>query len=216
MSQQLEVDYSGGQNNPDPLPQSNIQSVEYTDVYSINFDVGDTCAVPSTVVPGPLNQVYSVSAKGIYYKIGASFNQRIGLLCYIASSALINLAPRSITVKLSKTNPGTALAGNVYARIYDYANSMIEEIGFVAATTLTNVDADYTFTDLNNTDMMQHKSKLVIVYTGGDANNYVNINVSDTDAYDGQNTVLYRMTSDTNGGVESVNPIQELAGTISI
>jgi hypothetical protein len=210
---QVQVEYSGGANNPDPLPQSNIQAVEYTDVYSINYDAGDTCAITSTNEPGPLVSIYSVGTKNIYYKLGASYNQRIGLLCYIATSSLINRAPRQITVTLSKTSAPT---GTIYCRVYDYANSMIQEYSTISAATLTTLDAAYTFTDLNNLDTMQHKSKLCIVFTGGDAANYINVNVSDTDAFDGQNTVLYRMTSDSNGAVESVNPTQDLAGTISI
>jgi hypothetical protein len=93
---------------------------------------------------------------------------------------------------------------------------MIEELANVSVATITNLDLTYTFTDLTNTTIMRHKSKLVIEYTGGDVNNYVNINISDTDAYDGQNTVIYRMTSDSNGSVESVNPVQDLAASISI
>jgi len=209
----VKQDYSGGQNNPDPLPQSNIQSVEYTDVYHINYSIGDTCAVASVSALGPLQQIYSVSTKGLYYKLGAAYNARIGLLCYISTSSLIGLAPRSITVTLSKTLSPT---GTLYARMYDYQNSMIEELANVAVATITNLDLTYTFTDLTNTTIMRHKSKLVIEYIGGDAANYVNINISDTDAFDGQNTVIYRMTSDSNGSVESVNPVQDLAAAISI
>ena len=209
----VKQDYSGGQNNPDPLPQSNIQSVEYTDVYHINYSIGDTCAVPSISSLGPLQQIYSVGTKNIYYRIGAAYNARIGLLCYISTSSLIGLAPRSITVTLSKT---AAPTGTIYARMYDYQNAMIEELANVSVATLTNLDAAYTFTDLTNVTIMRHKSKLVIEFIGGDANNYVNINISDTDAYDGQNTVIYRMTSDSNGSVESVNPVQDLAAGISI
>jgi hypothetical protein len=209
----VKQDYSGGANNPDPLPQSNIQSVEYTDVYHINYSIGDSCAIPSVSALGPLQQIYSVSTKGIYYKIGAAYNARIGLLCYISTSTLIGLAPRSITVTLSKT---AAPTGTLYARMYDYQNSMIEELANVSVATITNLDLTYTFTDLTNVTTMRHKSKLVIEYTGGDVNNYVNINISDTDAYDGQNTVIYRMTSDSNGSVESVNPVQDLAAGISI
>jgi hypothetical protein len=209
----VQQDYSGGQNNPDPLPQSNIQSVEYTDVYNINFSGGDTCAVASISALGPLQQIYSVGTKGLYYKLGAAFNARIGLLCYISTSSLIGLAPRSITVTLSKTLSPT---GTLYARMYDYQNAMVEELANVSVATITNLDLTYTFTDLTNTTIMRHKSKLVIEYTGGDATNWVNINISDTDAYDGQNTVIYRMTSDSNGSVESVNPAQDLAGAISI
>lgn len=209
----VKQDYSGGANNPDPLPQSNIQSVEYTDVYHINYSIGDSCAIPSVSALGPLQQIYSVSTKGIYYKIGAAYNARIGLLCYISTSTLIGLAPRSITVTLSKT---AAPTGTLYARMYDYQNSMIEELANVSVATITNLDLTYTFTDLTNVTTMRHKSKLVIEYTGGDVNNYVNINISDTDAYDGQNTVIYRMTSDSNGSVESVNPVQDLAASISI
>lgn len=212
MSQILQ-DYSGGANNPDPLPQSNIQSVEYTDVYHINYSIGDTCSVPSTSALGPLAQIYSVSTKNIYYKLGAAYNARIGLLCYISTSALIGLAPRSVTVTLSKT---AAPTGTLYARMYDYQNSMIEEFANVSVATITNLDASYTFTDLTNTTKMQQKSKLVIEYTGGDIANYVNINISDTDAFDGENTVIYRMTSDSNGSVESVNPTQDLAASVSI
>lgn len=213
MSGQILQDYSGGANNPDPLPQSNIQSVEYTDVYHINYSIGDSCSVPSTSALGPLAQIYSVGPKNIYYKLGAAYNARIGLLCYISTSALIGLAPRSVTVTLSKT---AAPTGTLYARMYDYQNSMIEEFANVSVATITNLDASYTFTDLTNTTKMQQKSKLVIEYTGGDTANYVNINISDTDAYDGENTVIYRMTSDSNGSVESVNPTQDLAASISI
>jgi len=209
----VKQDYSGGQNNPDPLPQSNIQSVEYTDVYHINYSIGDTCSVASVSALGPLQQIYSVSTKGLYYKLGAAYNARIGLLCYISTSSLIGLAPRSITVTLSKTSAPT---GTLYARMYDYQNSMIEELANVSVATITNLDLTYTFTDLTNTTIMRHKSKLVIEYIGGDAANYVNINISDTDAFDGQNTVIYRMTSDSNGSVESVNPVQDLAAAISI
>jgi hypothetical protein len=209
----VKQDYSGGQNNPDPLPQSNIQSVEYTDVYHINYSIGDTCSVASVSALGPLQQIYSVSTKNIYYKLGAAYNARIGLLCYISTSSLIGLAPRSVSVTLSKT---AAPTGTLYARMYDYQNAMIEELANVSVATITNLDLTYTFTDLTNVTIMRHKSKLVIEYIGGDAANYVNINISDTDAFDGQNTVIYRMTSDSNGSVESVNPVQDLAAAISI
>jgi hypothetical protein len=147
----VKQDYSGGQNNPDPLPQSNIQSVEYTDVYHINYSIGDTCAVASVSALGPLQQIYSVSTKGLYYKLGAAYNARIGLLCYISTSSLIGLAPRSITVTLSKTLSPT---GTLYARMYDYQNSMIEELANVSVATITNLDLTYTFTDLTNTTIM--------------------------------------------------------------
>lgn len=93
---------------------------------------------------------------------------------------------------------------------------MIKELGNVSVPTLTNLDAQYTFQDLTSIVAMQHKSKLVLEYVGGDSSNYININISDSDAFDGENTVLYRMTSDSNGAVESVNPAQDLAGSLSV
>ncbi len=211
----IQQEYSGGQNNPDPLPQSNVQSVEWTDVYNLNFDSGDTCTVPSISALGELRQVFSVSTKNIYYRLGAAYNQRIGLLLYISTSYLAGLAPRSFTCTLSKV-VATSLTGTIYCKIYDYSNAMVQQIDTIDVATLTNLDVQYTFEDLTATTALRHKSKLVIEFSGGDASNYVNINVNDTDAFDGENTVLYRMTSDSNGAVESCNPGQDLAGSLSI
>lgn len=119
---------------------------------------------------------------------------RIGEVANGSKSQLIGKIPKEVDFFLTKVgNPTGIVTMNIRKGIDDSVAATMGTLNAVSMSTNTTM---YTFINRNNTYALKKGDKILVEYSGGDANNYIGIIDSDDDPYDGaQSCSIYYTVS---------------------
>ena len=174
------------------------QSLEYGTQYQVQLIGGsggikDLAGNPLTVTT---TWTFTTAAQTytLVYNVGythdnllsESYSNWIGLKVENSSSQMNQIRPRKVIVQMKKV---LAPTGTLYCQIRSNATTVIKQIGNpLDVSTITTSLMEYTFTESGNAVRLIPGYRLVIAYSGGDANNYVIVRRNESNPFDGTNT----------------------------
>ena len=174
---------SGGQG------ESGIVFKDWFFVYHIGSTDADSCDITGLFSSLGADVAYEVTSGDITYDLYAGFKTNAGI--YIASngSRLWSIVPKKIRVILSKFGLPT---GNVIISANDGNGKFQFQFGKIAADLLTPEPEEYEFEIKDNRIALQTSWTIWISYLGGDAENFVKVDVKTGNPFDGRNTTAIR------------------------
>lgn len=162
------------------------------------------------------NIVYSVAGNAYDNLQGTNGNVETGILLNSNRSKLVGIIPNNYTVILKAVGALTGIVYLVWERSNDNGQSYsdLRAIGSITASTIPTLSEQiYTFNDSGNTNTMQYFDFIAVRYQGGNSSNYLQVKISNYDAFDGSNTCNGKFDYTFNNG--NIYTSVDMAGTIS-
>jgi hypothetical protein len=197
----------GGEVPPPPVAQVTI-SKQFTDMFHVAQNAGESCDVTGTITPLPYSELWNVNAttpaaySNLHVAAGGFI--RCGIM-HKSASLLNNMLPKEITVIVKKIGTPT---GPMNLLVYDVnestgAGTFKRQFGvnFDVAALVTGQDTTVTFTSANETLRIGggrgNAYVLSFSTTGSTATNCIAARFAGVDALDGANTCWVTSTNGT-------------------
>jgi hypothetical protein len=179
----------GGEVPPPPVAQVTI-SKQFTDMFHVAQNAGESCDVTGEITPLPYSELYDVSSTTptAYFDLYTGQHSRAGI--YVTTSSLLkNMLPKVVSIPMLKMGTPT---GNIKLELWNItgAGILVRQIGTTVniANLPSGTEGTVVFTQDDNTDRFGTNYGLLINYVGGDINNKLRLRIAAADPFDGANT----------------------------
>ena len=162
--------------------------------WNLNFISGDACGVGKNPETRPLKMIYDlqgdVFAEGKHYRRFGIFVNKASESDPTKNSIFNKQTPRAFNY-IAKRQGLVSLPGNIYYKIRDINYNEVADLGFTAASIITNSEQTIPVTFPNNIRQMRQGDHLSIEYDGSTQTDFLRIKVKQTDSIDSDNTILF-------------------------
>lgn len=195
---------------PPPPPPEVYQTAELEMMWNINFVSGDPCNVNAPPEAVGYQEVFTSDGDDAYVNIPRDMK---AAGWYVnTDSVLIGHKVRKMIVNMKKVN--LPLTGDISINIYNAYNDVVDTFDTTyAVNAIDGNNTPYEFYRDVPQRILQEGDRIQVEISGGDTENYIRIEITETDKVDSTATCLF--ITDDNQNIE-VNEPYDLAGSVYI